>query len=314
MNLEWRTKVIMNVNILLIIIAVLIIIIVCLLYYILRIKKNLNNIVNILNDIKKGNRNRKILIKKNNVASEISFKINEITNSYNNEIIELKKTDEAHKQLLTNLSHDVKTPLTSLIGYLDAVCSGVVEGKEKDEYINIVRNKAYNLKEFVDMLFQWFKLDSNEIVFYFEKTDIYELTRNIIIDWIPIFEENKIKLKVDIPNSELYINLDVKSYERIINNLIQNAIVHSNCNSINIKIIKSINNVIIKISDNGKGISKDNLPYIFDRLYKCDMARSKRGNGLGLSIVKELVNCHKGNILVNSTPYKQTEFQISLPL
>lgn len=282
--------------------------------YILNIKKALGNMLLVLENIKNGNENRKILSKSNEVTADICYKINEIVTNNKSKIIELKSSEKAYKQLLTSLSHDVRTPLTSLIGYLDAIHNKVVEGTEKDEYLDIARNKAYDMKEFVDMLFEWFKLDSKERRFYFEDTDINELTRSILADWIPVFDKNAITCHVEISEEEWNLPIDINAYSRIINNIIQNSMLHSGGNQIDISIIKKNNTIVISISDNGKGIEEKEIQHIFERLYKCDKSRSHKGSGLGLSIVKELVLAHHGIISVSSISHEKTTFSITLPI
>ena len=92
---------------------------------------------------------------------------------------------------MTSLSHDVRTPLTTLLGYLDATHKGLVTGKDRDDYIETARRKAHDLKEYIDVLFDWFKLNSNEFALEIQSVEVAELTRNILIDWIPIFEDKQ---------------------------------------------------------------------------------------------------------------------------
>ena len=97
------------------------------------------------------------------------------------------------------LFRSVRTPLTTLIGYLDAAHRGIVTGKDKDDYIETARRKAHDLKEYIDILFDWFKLNSNEFAMDINTVEAAELTRNILIDWIPIFEDRQIDYNIDIP-------------------------------------------------------------------------------------------------------------------
>lgn len=301
------------VKLLILLIMLLTLLVSILLYELISIRKKHIFISEILDEIKEGNPNRRILARNNEITADICYKINDIIAASSSKIAELEKSDMAYKQLMTSLSHDVRTPLTSLIGYLDAIHNKIVDGTEKDEYVEIARNKAYNLKDFIDMLFEWFKLDSKERIFHFENIDINELTRSIIADWIPSFDKNAIKFSIDIPEAEYYASLDVVAYARIINNIIQNSMLHSNGTQIGISIVQKNNTIEVTINDNGKGIAKKEIPYVFDRLNKCDTARSNKGNGLGLSIVKELVTSHNGSISVESVPYDKTSFTITLP-
>lgn len=278
------------------------------------IKLQLNDISDILDDIMQGNIDRKILANPHDMTTAICYKINEIVHDFRGQIIELKKTGEANKQLMTSLSHDVRTPLTTLIGYLDAAQKGIVVGAEREEYIETARRRAYDMKDYVDMLFEWFKLNSDEETFVIRKAELAELTRNIMKNWIPIFENASIDFEIDIPENRIEINLDTDAYSRILNNLIQNVISHSQAAHIEIRVCLLKMCAKITVADDGRGISKQDLPHIFERLYKCDKARSEKGSGLGLSIVQQLVEKMGGSITVESMPYERTEFNISFPL
>ena len=215
---------------------------------------------------------------------------------------------------MTSLSHDVRTPLTTLIGYLDAAHKGLVTGKDRDDYIETARRKAHDLKEYIDVLFDWFKLNSNEFALEIQSVEAAELTRNILIDWIPIFEDKQVEYDIDIPEQPVRVRLDMDSYMRIVNNLIQNVIAHSHADKIKIALSKKENNMELLLADNGVGIEKEDLKHIFERLYKCDKGRSEKGSGLGLSIVHQLVEKMGGSITVESLPGKGTEFMLLFPL
>jgi signal transduction histidine kinase len=170
------------------------------------------------------------------------------------------------------------------------------------------------MKDYVDILFEWFKLNSNEETFTIHKVELSELTRNLLKDWIPIFESNALDFDIDIPDRRIEVNLDKGTYSRILNNLIQNVISHSLATHIQISICILNKNVKITVADNGEGIYKQDLPHIFERLYKCDKARSEKGSGLGLSIVQQLVKKMGGMITVESERSKRTEFMVQFPL
>ena len=264
----------------------------------------------ILVDMLSGEVSHKILASSSDVTSDISYKINAIVYKLEKEISDLKIDSETNKELMTSLSHDLRTPLTTLIGYLDAIDKGVVNGKEREDYFQIARLKAYDLKEYIDILFEWFKLQSSETDLLIEKVEINELTRRILRDWIPILEENNIDFEIDMPERPIFIKVDRDKYERIINNLLQNVISHSKAYKLYISISNNDRRVFISIKDNGIGISGTNLPYIFDRLYKCDAGRSRKGSGLGLAIVKQMVEVMQGEITVESKEGEFTNFII----
>lgn len=140
--------------------------------------------------------------------------------------------------MLTNLFHDIRTPLASLIGYLEALNNNNADNIK--EYIYISYKKALALKSLIDMLFEWCKLNSHEIQHQKESCDKNELTREIIIDWIPLLDKKSISLTVNISDEEWYLMLDKTAYKKIINNLIQNAIYHGQCSHITFKIQKIV--------------------------------------------------------------------------
>ena len=283
-------------------------------FVIRRVKTQINGMLDALEDIKAGNGNRRILSATDELTASIAYEVNDIVSSYEKELSSFRQAEEVNKQLMTSLSHDVRTPLTTLIGYLDAAHKGIVTGKDKDEYVEIARRKAHDLKEYIDVLFDWFKLNSDEFVLLIDPVEAVELTRNILIDWIPIFEDKQIDYSIDIPEQPFRVQLDPDAYMRVLNNLIQNVIVHSHADKINISLSNQDGNMKIVVADNGVGIEKDDLKHIFERLYKCDKGRSEKGSGLGLSIVHQLVEKMNGTITAESTPGNGTMFALYFPL
>ena len=279
-----------------------------------RVKKEISEIADALEDIKNGNGNRRILAETHELVAPLAYAINDIILSYEKRLSACHQTDETNRQLMTSLSHDVRTPLTTLIGYLDAAHKGIVDGKERDDYIETARRKAHDLKEYIDVLFDWFKLGSDEFSMNIAEIDLTELTRNILIDWIPIFEDTQVGFTIDIPEQPFRVQIDPDGYMRILNNLIQNVISHSHADKIEIALSEQNRNIKILLSDNGIGIDKEDLKHIFDRLYKCDKGRSEKGSGLGLSIVHQLVEKLNGTITVDSVPGKGTVFTLLFPL
>ncbi|AJA47140.1 sensor histidine kinase ResE [Clostridium pasteurianum DSM 525 = ATCC 6013] len=300
-------------NVLIIFCILLSTIVIILFFHIRNTKSQIKNISKILDDILKGNLDRRLFANQNDIISDICYKINEIVIESKNQLIQQNKSEKSYKELVTSLSHDIRTPLASLVGYLDAIDNNLVTGKEKDSYIQTAKNKAFSLNEYIQTLFEWLKLESGEWIYTFDKVDICEKTRTLIAEWISPFEQAQINYHVDIPAHSIIVNLDIAAYERIIDNLIANVINHSQATDINISILQIDDIVEINLMDNGIGISEKDRPYIFTRLYKCDSSRGIRGNGLGLAIVQELINAHKGTIILNSKINKETIFTIHLP-
>ncbi len=278
-----------------------------------RVKKQISAMADLLADVKNGNGNRRILSAESELTAPLAYEINDIIVFYENRLSAFRQAEEANKQLMTSLSHDVRTPLTTLIGYLDAAHKKIVTGQDRDNYIKIACGKAHSLKEYINTLFDWFKLNSNELAMEIKTVEAAELTRNILIDWIPIFEDKRIDYLIDIPDRPFKANLDTDGYTRILNNLIQNVITHSHASKIEITLSEKNKNMQIVLADNGIGIKKEDLKHIFERPYKYDNARSGNSSGLGLSIVHQLVKNMNGDITVKSTKENGTAFIILFP-
>ena len=278
-----------------------------------RVRGQLSLIKDALMDIKSGNLNRRVLVRESDMTKQICYDINEIAMSSQSRLIQQKQSEQAYKRLMTSLSHDVKTPLASLVGFLEAVESKMVTGAEQEEYIRVAAEKAHHLKEFVTVLFEWVKLDAGEQIFHFELCDLNELSRNIMADWVPLLESHDLTYEIEIPETEYMTRVDSPAYTRILNNLLQNILTHSVASQVSLTVTETEQQAKIVVADNGKGISVSDLPHIFERMYQCDHSRAAKGNGLGLSIAKELVSVHKGTITAASIPGAGTTFTIMLP-
>lgn len=281
-----------------------------------RIREQLLDMEEILKDIQQGNGNRRILLPERNIAAPLAYRMNEIVSSYEAELTEFRKIERTNKELMTSLSHDVRTPLTTLIGYLDAAHRGMVTGQEREEYIGIADRKAHDLKDYIDILFDWFKLNSDELALEMQKTELGELTRNILKDWIPVFEEKGIDYEIEIPVRRLPVIIDQDAYLRVINNLIQNVFAHSQADKVEITLAVrgGEDRVAVSVYDNGVGIADADLEYVFERLYKCDKGRSGKGSGLGLSIVRQMVEKMGGTVSVRSRQGEYCEFVVEFML
>lgn len=296
-----------------ILISTLMIIICVLIYHLVYTKRRIKEIIEILKEKKEEKSRQHFLINTKDDIAEMQELLNEIFYDFEHRLEEFTISIKTNQQLMTSLAHDVRTPMTTLMGYLDVIASGQNSDK-KDTYIRLARDKAYDLKIYIDSLFEWFRLNSNEEVIDMKRIDVIEATRRTIGDWIPVLEEAGIEYEVDLPDGEAIIQLDSYCYSRIINNFMQNVLKHSHAKTVTIYGRKSETRFELEIKDNGIGISDENLKYVFERLYKCDENRSEKGNGLGLNIVKMLTEKMGGNVSVLSEYGKWTSFIVSFPL
>ncbi|GMQ60780.1 sensor histidine kinase [Vallitalea maricola] len=277
-------------------------------------KKRILNMSKILDDVLNGQENLYIFTDKHDFVAELAFETNKLISAYWKQRQGFEKEHNTKKELLSNLSHDVRTPLVSVIGYLEAVTQNRIPEKNKSDYIQTALQKSLTLKERVNQLFEFVQIDANEIFLSLEIIDICEILRQIVIDFIPYMEKENISLEIEITNESLFILADKSAIIRIFQNLIRNTIIHGkNGKYLGVFLSVDNNKVFVDIKDKGMGIDKDHIPFIFERLYKADNSRTQ-GGGLGLAIAKELAEKMNGTVEVLYSIPGDTVFRVSFPL
>lgn len=279
-----------------------------------RTRQKLAEIERAVADIRSGNGCRRILARPGEPAAALVYEINDIVQNYEGRLAALQTAQEANRQLMTSLSHDVRTPLTTLIGSLDAAHRGLLTGQAREESLDAARRKAHELKDYVDALFDWFKLNSGEFSLQPRPVEAVELTRNFLADWVPLWEEQGMNYRLQIPEGPFRAALDPDAYRRILNNLLQNALTHSRAQCTSVTLTARDGALEVQVADDGVGIPAEALPHIFERLYKGDASRGSRGSGLGLSIARQLALCMGGSLTAASTPGKGAVFTLQFPL
>lgn len=230
---------------------------------------------------------------------------------------EIARSEDDQKKFVANVSHDFRSPLTSIHGYLEAMQDGTIPPELYQKYISIVLNETERLTKLTNSLLTLNNLNTKGILL--DKTDfeINQVIRSTAATFEGICRQKTIAIEAVLTGDELYVNADMGKIQQVLYNLIDNAIKFSHHNSV-IKIETSVkkNKLFISVKDSGIGISKEDQKLIFDRFYKSDLSRGKdkKGTGLGLSIVKEIINAHNEHINVISTEGVGSEFIFSLPL
>jgi signal transduction histidine kinase len=251
--------------------------------------------------------------------------VGDLIASFNRMSIELKEAEELkeryeqnRKELIAGISHDLKTPITSIIGYVDAIQSGVATTEEKKEkYLNIIESNAQYTNKLIDDLFLFSKLDINQMQYEFVRMPICEFLQDVIVEKQLELEESGVNVSytIDIAKDKL-LAIDGKMVYRIMSNIMSNAIKYGNKETpeIHIEATEEPDGVKVAISDNGQGISQENLEHIFDVFFREDVSRNKEigGTGLGLSIAKQLVQAHGGAIFATSKIGEGTTITFSL--
>ena len=227
-----------------------------------------------------------------------------------------KENEEKKDELIVYLAHDIKTPLTSMIGYLSLLDEiDDMPKKQRKNYISIALDKSYRLEDLINELFDVARFNSEKIILEKEKLNLNLMLEQIIDDFYPTLRELNKSIKLNY-EEKININADPDKLSRVFNNLIKNAISYSKEESeIVINLKKDTNNVVVEVINKGKQISKEKLSKIFEKFYRLDSARTSRtgGSGLGLAIAKDIVELHNGTIIAESNE-EETTFRVTLPL
>lgn len=214
--------------------------------------------------------------------------------------------DQQNKELISNISHDLKTPITAVKGYVEGIMDGVADTPEKiDKYIKTIYNKANDMDRLINELTFYSKIDTDRIPYTFNKINVNNYFNDCIEEVGLDLEAKNIELAYfNYVSEDVVIIADAEQLKRVINNIINNSVkyIDKSKGYINIR-VKDVGDFIqVEIEDNGKGISNKDLPFVFDRFYRTDASRnsSKGGSGIGLSIVKKVIEDHGGKIWATS--------------
>jgi len=251
-------------------------------------------------------------------AMTLTFK--EMAQRIHLQMCRLQETDELRRELVANVSHDLRTPLSSLSGYMETLLlkSSNLTEDERQDYLKIAHENAKRLSTMVEELFELAKLDANEVRPQQELFSLSELAFDVSQKFHLRASERNIQLEVDVDETVPYVTADVGMIERVLDNLIDNALKHTpegGCIRLHLSAVKG--KAKIAVSDTGYGIAEEELTHIFKRFYrKSDNAEDNStptGLGLGLAIASRIVELHGSRLSVNSVLHQGTTFQFSLP-
>ena len=230
---------------------------------------------------------------------------------------ELDTLEEDQRKFVSNVSHDFRSPLTSIKGYVEAILDGTIPVEMQDKYLNIILFETERLNKLTKSLLDLNQFGHHGIRLDLADFDINNMIRTTIMTFEGKCREKSLSFDLVLTGQELFVNADMSKIQQVLYNLIDNATKFSNPDSV-IKIETIIKNekVFISVKDSGVGIPADSLNKIWERFYKTDPSRGKdkKGTGLGLAIVKEIIQAHKQNINVVSTEGAGTEFIFTLAL
>ena len=239
--------------------------------------------------------------------------------------IKLKENEEekilsenAARELVSNISHDLKTPLTAIRGYVEGILDGVASSPQKvRDYLTTIYNKTNDMTKLIDELLYYSRVAGNEFSYNFEKTNVKEFFDDYVKDLYLELDTIKINFSysanVDV---DTVIDIDREQIKRALNNIVANAVKYMDKEEpeIHFRVKETIDAINIRISDNGRGIDEKDLPHIFEWFYRSDASRNTKlgGSGIGLSIVKKVIENHEGSVVAISKSGVGTDIDIVL--
>lgn len=278
----------------------------------------LDRIKKTVKGFERGQLNERIEVTGNDELSELSICFNRMADTLVDNMKEIQKTDRLRRELVANVSHDLRSPIASIQGYLETIQmkGESISNEELNSYFNTVLKNTQKLNRLIDDLFDLSKLDAEEVTPNLENTSMAELIQDLVQQFKPIAEKKGVLLEAIFPkNPNALIEADINLMNRALTNLIDNAIQHTpEGGKVTIGSIKSGKDLVLEITDTGNGIPEEDLPHIFDRFYQADKSRSeKQGAGLGLAIAQKIFQLHGAKVMVSSTENQGTTFSVAIP-
>lgn len=270
------------------------------------ILKPLGKLQQATREIKDGNLNFELDITEQDEIGQLCLDFEEMRQRLRDTAEEKLQYDMENKELISNISHDLKTPITAIKGYCEGIMDGVASSPERmEKYIRTIYNKANDMDRLIDELTFYSKIDTNKIPYVFTKLDICQYFNDCVEELTMELEAKNITLNFsNAVEPGVTIIADTEQLKRVINNIVSNSVKYLDKRRgiLMIRLIDVGDFVQVEIEDNGRGISQKDLPNIFDRFYRADSSRnsSQGGSGIGLSIVKKIIEDHGGKIWATS--------------
>jgi len=247
------------------------------------------------------------------IQHKVKDEFGELMDSFNYMADELQKVDKMRENFVSNVSHEIQSPITSIRGFTKAIRDGVIPADQQKEYLDIIYQETIRLSKLSDYLLRLASLDSDSHPFYPVEYRLDEQLRRMILVTEPLWTEKNLTIELNLESDIIQADSDL--LEQVWQNLLTNAIKYSPQNGhVEVKMEIDLQFIHVHIKDDGRGIPDEDLPYVFDRFYMVDKARSRsEGNGLGLSIVKKIIELHKYEIALKSKEGKGTCITVSIP-
>lgn len=274
------------------------------------IEKKLQSIINQQTD------ENILLYTSNPHMKSLLIQINRLLEHNQKTVANFHSVERSMRKMLSNISHDLKTPLTVILGYIEIILHDKTINQDKEKsLLQTVHLKAEEVLELINRFFELVKLESNDVYLEMSKIELGEICRKTILDYHEILTKKEFDVSIKIPDEQIFVWGNNEAVVRILNNLISNALRYgSDGKVIGLHLRSTKDKVYIDIFDRGKGILEDGKDRVFERLYTMEDSRNKlnQGSGLGLTITKRLVEQLCGKISLESIPYNKTTFTVEL--
>ncbi|MEZ5359729.1 MAG: HAMP domain-containing sensor histidine kinase [Candidatus Zixiibacteriota bacterium] len=279
--------------------------------------RRLREMTGIVQQFEAGDFSQRLPVKSSDEFGHLGSTFNRMADTIVANIEELKRTDVLRRELIANVSHDLRSPLASINAYLETILIkyDALTNDQKKKYLETSLNNINNLNKLVSQLFELSKLDARQIEPQLEPMAISELVQDVVMKFTPSAEKKKIRFTANLDKSLPMVRADIGMIERVLSNLIDNAIRYTPENGeIRVEPTRFNSHVRVTVSDTGTGIPAEHLPYVFDRFYRGERTgdETSGGVGLGLAIAKRIVSLHNGDIKVESQPNHGTSFYFDL--
>lgn len=268
-------------------------------------------------EIRSGNLNMRYRLRTNRKDMEkLAGELNRLADYFQNAYERTRFLEEERKRMIADISHDLRTPLTSLLGYLEALRNdAALTPEERSAFLRVASDKGDALLERLRSFFELARLESDDSLPELQSINLTDFIPDVLLGLYPEFAKAEIAPVIEIPDAPLYARGHAPSLERILNNLLSNALRYGrDGKEIGVRLREEEDLVWVDVWDRGQGIPEKDLPRIFERLYTGDASRNAdlRGTGLGLTIAKNLVERQGGRIMASSEPREKTVFSFSL--
>ncbi|TBL73945.1 sensor histidine kinase [Paenibacillus thalictri] len=246
---------------------------------------------------------------------QLSQHYNSMAHRIRSQFAEIQQFENKRKLLLSNLSHDLRTPLTTMLGCTEMIRTGNYKDQtELQARAKIILQRCRYMDKLLDQMLDISRQDADDLTIRLANHNLSEIVRKMAVEYIMILDGDQVLLDVDVPDEDIHLPIDAPLMERALRNMLDNAIRYGKDGRyLGIRLTADERSVNIFVKDKGKGIAPEHQAHVFERFYRADGGRKGEGLGIGLAIVKDIALAHQGNVEMYSTPNVETVFQIKLP-